>query len=164
MTFLIILAVITAITVGSLIIISFIRKRKAQNNIVSTLKQFGKVKAVRKTYDYIVDTNSFVFLIKVVYNFAEHEISINNKNYWQLNDTVVASKKSGTKIEGIYDLINNDTFSFNKPHKKVYVVYPSSRVLVKAVNESELTFITPEMDCYGVNVVKFDEIKEIFKK
>lgn len=165
MNFIYILIPIIIIAIIVFVTLTIKRKINAKKEILEELNKLGKTKEIKgKVYDYEVDTKECIYLIKVIYNFQKLEISINNKNYWQLNDTVVASKKSGTKIEGIYDLINNDTFSFNKPHKKVYVVYPSSRVLVKAVNESELTFITPEMDCYGVNVVKFDEIKEIFKK
>lgn len=140
-----------------------IRKSKSKSIIYKSLNSYGPTKASKKCYDYLVDTKDCYYCVKVIYNFNKYEISLNNKNHWNLNDKVVSSKKSGAKLEGIYDLVN-ENLEFDKPHKKVYLVYPDSKILVKAVNESEIALIHPNMDCYGVNVVKFKELDEVFKK
>lgn len=148
-----------------IIIFVLVTKRKinAKKEIVNELSSYGNLTTGKKIYDYKIETNDLTYFIKVIYNFNNLEISINNKNYWILNDKEVSNKKGGTKLEGIYDLVNSTNLT-NDNHKKVYLVYPSSKVLVKAVNESELAFINPKTDCYGVNIVKFEEISEIFKK
>lgn len=143
---------------------TIIKKNKTKQKIMNELNVIGPTRTVKNNiYDYEVDTPKCVYLVKVVYNYRNLEISVNSKNYWQLNDKIVSSKKGGAKIEGIYDLINSKEDLINRPYKKVYLIYPSAKVLVKALNESELTFIYPNTDCYGVHLVKFDEIKEMIK-
>lgn len=165
MYFIIIFLVISI--VFTVVYISLISRRKstAKKTIINELNLYGQTKENKKQiYDYLVDTEFCNYYVKVIYNFRNLEIALNSKNHWQLNDKVVSSKKSGTKIEGIYDLVNAKDLCADKPFKKIYLVYPSSKILVKAVNESELAFIHPNMDCYGVNIVKFNELDEIFKK
>ncbi len=159
----IIYLVIGLIAVSIISVITFLtlRKVKAKNDILTSLQQYGEVVVAKKEcYDYMLTKNKTIFLVKVIYNFNKLEISVNNKNHWEINDKVVSSKKSGTKLQGIYDLINNKDFPFELPYKKVYLIYPSSKVLLKAVNESELTFIYPSTDCYGVNLIKYDELTQ----
>lgn len=149
----------------SLVFLSIRRKNKAKKTILNELQLYGPtILSKDQIYDYLVDTKEFYYCIKVIYNFDSLEISVNNKNYWQLNDKVISSKKGGAKLEGIYDLVNDNSLSFSKPHKKVYLVYPDSKILVRAVNESELAFIHPNTDCFGVNLIKFDELDDLFKK
>lgn len=156
----ILLLVLLLITTG---ITLTIKKIKVKSIIYNELSIIGPTKVIKnKPFDYEIETKECNYLIKVIFNFRKLEISVNSKNYWQLNDKVVSSKKGGTKLEGIYDLINADLKS-SKPLKKIYLVYPDAKVLVKAINESELSFIYPNTDCYGAHLVKFDEIKEITK-
>ncbi len=165
MTFLIILMILMVIVTITIVSLLISRKNKAKLAILNELNLYGPTtKEKDKIYDYLVDTKDFVYCIKVIYNFNNLEISVNNKNYWQLNDKVISSKKSGTKLEGIYDLVNDEKLKFDKPHKKVYLVYPNSKILVRAVNESELAFIHPNTDCFGVNLIKFTELDDLFKK
>lgn len=159
MIYMIIILILAAILTISVLII--LRQSNTKQKIYATLQELGETVAEKKDcYDYKLTRNDTIYLIKIIYNYSKLEISVNNKNHWELNDKVVASKKSGTKLEGIYDLINKQDFSFELPMKKVYLIYPSSKVLLKAVNESELNFIQPNTDCYGVHLIKYDEINQ----
>ncbi len=162
----ILIVVITVILILFIIIglvVTFLKKKKTKATILNELQLHAPtIIHKNKSYDYELNLGESICLVKVLYNYRNQEISVNNKNYWQLNDKVVSSKRSGTKLEGIYDLVNQTEFPYNKPIKKIYLIYPSARVLLKAVNESELIFITPNVDCYGVNLVKFDELNKFF--
>lgn len=144
-----------------ILISKIIRKIKAKEMIYNKLSLIGPTKINKsKVYDYEVEYNKTKHLIKVIYNFNNYEITINSKNNWILNDKDVRSKKTGTKLTNIYDLVNDD----NSIGNKIYLVYPASRVLMLSVNESELAFIYPTMNCYGVNLVNFDEVQNAIKK
>lgn len=163
MNFIYILIPIIIIAIIVFVTLTIKRKINAKKEILEELNKLGKTKEIKgKVYDYEVDTKECIYLIKVIYNFQKLEISINNKNYWQLNDKIVTSKKGGAKLEGIYDLINTN-FDYEKQYKKVYVIYPDTKAIIKALNESELIFVEPDTDCYGVNVIKYKEIKELKK-
>ncbi len=134
------------------------RKNKAKKEIYNELIQLGEVKEGNKIYDYELISNDNYYLIKIIYNFDKLEISINNKNYWQVNDKIVSSKKGGAKLNDIYDLINE---TVDEKYKKIYIIYPDAKAIIKALNESELVFVNPTTNCYGVNVLKYNDIKEI---
>lgn len=147
------LTVLITVIIFTLLII---RKKNSKLKILTTLQQHGNVIIANKEcYDYKLSKNNITYLIKVIYNYNKLEISVNNKNHWEVNDKVVSSKKGGTKLQGIYDLINVEYK--DESIRKIYLIYPTAKVLLKAVNESELTFIYPNTNCYGVNLIKFDE-------
>ena len=44
--------------------------------------------------------------------------------------------------------------------KKIYIIYPNSRSLLKYVNECEMEFVTPETDIYGTQVITYLALNE----
>lgn len=142
-----------------IIIVLKMRKKKANRIIEEQLIKIGSIEKGNKIYDYKLESNDCIYLIKIVYNFDCLEISVNNKNHWEYNSKVVSSKK-GIKINDIYDLINTN-YEFDKQYKKIYLVYPNAKTIIKAINESEHNVVIPTLNCYGVNIIKFDEINEL---
>ena len=47
-----------------------------------------------------------------------------------------------------------------KAYKKLYVIYPNARTLLKYINECEMIFINPNTDVYGTNIITYAELKE----
>lgn len=141
------------------------RDNNAKKAIYDCLSEFGEIEnTVNSLYDFKLENADFIYLFKIVYNYDCREIALNSKNYWVRNGTVVSSKNSGVLIEGIYDLINKKDFEYDKNIKKIYVIYPSARTLLKTINESEVVFIKPELDCFGVKVTNFTDLKSDFNK
>ena len=155
---------ITIITI--IIIILVLKKKKAYNNLYNALCELAgennvtKIKS--KAFDYEMLYNNKTFLVKLIYNPGKHEININSKDYWQLNKGVVASRKSGTQIKNVYDLINFkiDGVNYKKNTIKLYVIYPDSRSLMKVINECEMEFVKPKTDIYGTKMTKFTNLKK----
>ena len=115
--------------------------------------------ALKKEYDFYFESRTHIYYIKVVPNFKNYEISVNNKTRWQIID-----RKNDGKlkyVENISELMNyNITFASKKIVKKLYIIYPNAISLVKYINECELAFIYPDTDVYGCNIITYQNLKE----
>ena len=156
-----------------IIIAIFINKnnrKKALNKIYLTLIQTAGLENVKrmklKAFDFEMLYNNKIFLIKMIYHPSRHEINVNSKDYWQINRGVVSSRKSGEQMKGVYDLINYNLADNGYPKNtiKLYVIYPSSKRMMKVINECEMKFIKPEMDIYGCRINNYTDLKENIDK
>ena len=121
-----------------------------------------KVIIKNKAFDYEMQYNNKIYLIKLIYHPSRAEINVNSKNYWQINRGKVSSRKTGEQMKGVYDLINFNLTKNNYPKNtvKLYVIYPDSISLLKVLNECEMQFITPKTDIYGTKINRFKDLEE----
>ena len=100
----------------------------------------------------------------MIYHPACYEINVNAKDYFQVNRGAVSSRKSGEKMDNVYDLINFNLEENNYPKNtvKLYVVYPYSKTLLKVLNECEYQFIKHSTNIYGCKMINFTELKDNF--
>ena len=105
-------------------------KNKAYNNLYSKLVDIAGANNIKKgtsnAFDYEINYNDKIYLIKMIYHPRSYEININSKNYWQVNRGIVSSRKSGEQMKKVYDLIEFDLKTNNYPKNtvKLYVIYP----------------------------------------
>ena len=167
-----ILFVVTILIVLLIVVIIlynvYTKQRKAKMNkdifdALTALKtkshehEFDLKKSNEKEYDYVFKTLHNVFYIKVVPNFSNHEICINNSVKWQIRKSF--GDDSLNFVEGIENLMRME-FS-EKNAKKLYIIYPNAKALLKYINECEMVFVKPETDVYGATVISFQALKEI---
>ena len=142
------------------------RKAKMYKDVYDTLNslkiksrenEFEIKKSNDKSYDYIFKTPNNVFYIKIIPNFSNYEICINNSVKWQIRKSF--GDDSLNFVEGVEDLMRMEFSERNA--KKLYVVYPNAKALLKYINECEMVFVKPETDVYGASVVSYQAIKEI---
>lgn len=144
-------------------------KNKAYNKLYSKLVDITGIENIKrgtsKAFDYEINHNDKIYLIKMIYHPRSYEININSKNYWQVNRGVVSSRKTGEQMKKVYDLIEFDLKENNYPKNtvKLYVIYPYSKRLLKVINECEMVFIKPNTDIYGCKVVNFTTLEEDIK-
>ena len=113
----------------------------------------------KNEYDYIFETIRYRYYIKVVPNFNNQEITINNSVKWQLRKSF--NDESLRFVNGIESLMRMDIPSKdNKINKKLYIVYPNARSLLKYINECEMEFVHADTDVYGTNVITYVNLKE----
>ena len=147
-----------------------IKKSKAYMRLYSTLvgiAEIENVKQVRcKAFDYEVKYNEKTYLVKMIYHPGLYEINVNAKDYWQVNRGAVSSRKSGEKMDGVYDLINYklEENGYSKDTIKLYVIYPYSQTLLKVLNECEYEFIKPHTDIYGCQMTNDRDLIDKFSK
>ena len=49
-----------------------------------------------------------------------------------------------------------------KEIKKLFIIYPNSRALLKVINECEMVFIDPKTDIYGSTIITYRQLEENF--
>ena len=112
------------------------------------------------TFDYTFETPRVVYYIKIIPNLLNEEICVNNSVKWQLrrsfNDETLRFVE---EVDGLMRMEINSS----KNHKKLYIIYPNSRALLKVINECEMVFITPETDIYGANIITFKQLEDNFE-
>ena len=144
----------------------FFLKNKAYKNLYNTLVEIAGVTNIKKiktkAFDFEMKYNNKTFLVKMIYHPHKHEINVNSKSYWQINRGVVSSRKSGEKMNGVYDLINYNHLAngYGKNTVKLYVIYPLAKRMMKVINECEMKFIQPETDIYGCKINNYIDLKQ----
>ena len=109
-------------------------------------------------YDYKFETPNYIYYIKIVPNFTNQEITVNNSVKWQLRKSF--NDESLRFVDGIEPLMRMDINSVGKISKKLYIVYPNARSLLKYINECEMEFVHPDTDVYGTNIITFVNLNE----
>lgn len=112
------------------------------------------------TYDYTLETNKYRYFIKVVPNDNNQEICVNNSVKWQLRKSF--NDESMRFVPDIEHLMRLDLpiSENNKINKKLYIIYPNARSLLKYINECEMEFVHPNTDVYGTNIITYVNLKE----
>ena len=62
-------------------------------------------------------------------------------------------------VENIEGLMRMDEEN-ERNAKRLYIVYPNARTLLKYINECEMVFIHPDTDVYGTNIISYVALKE----
>ena len=110
-------------------------------------------------YEYTLETTNYFYYIKIVDNRKNSEICVNNSVKWQVRKTIM--DESMNFVSGIEGLMRMDpSYVNNKPTKKLYIIYPNARSLLKYINECEMEFVHPHTDVYGSNVMLYLEIEK----
>ena len=122
--------------------------------------EYENKKAHRLPYDYILKTRDYFYYIKVVDNFGGPEICVNNSVKWQIRKTFKdESMKFVPEIEELMrmELVREDE---NRIPRKLYIIYPNARSLLRYINECEMEFVHPNTDVYGTNIMTYTDLKE----
>lgn len=125
--------------------------------IASRQNEFNLEKLYRNDYDYLFDTPAFTYYIKVIPNASNQEICVNNSVKWQLRKSF--NEETMRFAENVEGLMRMDITS-TKPYKKLYIIYPNARSLLKYINECEMVFIHPDTDVYGTNIIPYAMLEE----
>lgn len=141
---------------------------KIKNSIVKIIDVACKNKGIidyrldtvkKSTHDFYLETNNSIYYIKLIYNFKNYEICINNSTKWQIRRS--NSSESQMKfVEGVDDLMRLDLPKSGKKNYKLYIIYPNTKALLKVINECEMVFVYPDTDIYGTNVVTYKQLVE----
>ena len=150
-----------------IIIIKRIKRKKAYEGLQAKLSNIAgecNLKRIEKNkaFDFEMLYNDRIYLIKLIYHPTKAEINVNSKLYWQINKGVVSSRKTGEKMEKVYDLILFDLNANNYPKDtiKLYVIYPDSVTLLKVLNECEMQFISPKTNIYGCRMLRYKDLED----
>ncbi|MDE7106254.1 MAG: hypothetical protein K2O22_03725 [Anaeroplasmataceae bacterium] len=166
-----IIGAIVLITAGIMSII-IIKNRSIQKRKNDILKLFStacsakgitdyKLEHVKKdTHDFYFESEKNIYYIKVIYNFSNQEICINNAIKWQLRKFGEQNNEAMSFVEGVEPLMRLDLTNPVKKEHKLFIVYPNVTALLKVINECEMVFIYPNTDVYGSQVIPYKKLVE----
>ena len=169
--FAVVLLVVLIITIAT---VSNKLNKKAQNtmfeNVYNVLKNVqdnisGDSKIIRsynKIYDFYFETPNRRYYFKVVHNPGNNEICVNNALKWQVRKSL--SNDRMYFVDGIEPLMRMEVEPSNKIAKKIYIIYPNTKSLLKYINECEMIFIHPKTDVYGTNIIRFTDFENKFNE
>ncbi len=122
--------------------------------------EYDAKKVQKPAYDFILVTKGYRYYIKVVDNRGGYEICVNNSVKWQIrksfNDT---SMNFVPNIEELMRMELPNQYDERQP-KKLYIVYPGARSLLRYINECEMEFVHPTTDVYGTNIITYNDLNE----
>lgn len=165
---------VIAILAIAIIIINNKLTKKVQNtmfeNVYNVLKKIqdridGKstiIKCNSKTHDFYFETPNKRYFIKIIYNPGNHEICVNNALKWQIRKSITEDRMHF--VDGIEPLMRLEIEPSHKENKKLYIIYPNTKSLLKYINECEMIFIHPNTDVYGTNIITFSDFEEKFNE
>lgn len=163
---LIVLIIILIIAVINIITkIKNSRKFRDIINLLSKIASDRKISLLSLTlstdsaYDIYLETKNSIYYIKIVENYANCEICVNNAVKWQMR----TSELNGAikSVLNISKLMTKNIDGINKKYiKKLYIVYPNAHSILKYINECEMDFVRPDTDVYGTNIITYKRILE----
>lgn len=161
------LAIIIATIIMTLKIYTVNRKKKMHQAIEELLNEYVKAdplyakleKSNTYEYDYILTTRELKVYIMVIPNFHLGEICINAPTKWQFRKNY--ADESSHFVPRVDRLMRFDPPSeVSLRTKRLYIVYPSSKSLLRYINECEMEFVRPETDLNGTSVITYSELLE----
>lgn len=122
--------------------------------------EYANKKAPRLPYDYILDTKSYKYYVKVVPNFGGYEICVNNSVKWQIRKTF--NDESMNFVPEIEELMRLELPKDDETReaRKLYIIYPGARSLLRYINECEMEFVHPNTNVYGTNIMTYNDLDE----
>ena len=138
----------------------FLAVEELLNEYVKADPLYSKLeKSNVKEYDYILTTKEIKVYIMIIPNFHQGEISINSPTKWQFRKTYLDS--SSHFIPRVDRLMRFEPpMEMGLRIKRLYIVYPSSKSLLRYINECEMEFVRPETDLNGCSVITYSFLLE----
>lgn len=144
------------------------RVQKRKNDIIKLFTLACKKKNItdfkmeyvkKSTHDFYFENEKHIYYIKVIYNFSNQEICINNAIKWQLRK-LGEVKQNMTFVEDIEPLMRLELENSIKKEHKLFIIYPNVTALLKVINECEMAFVYPDTDVYGAQVIPYKKLIE----
>lgn len=158
-------AIVSIIILIALITYLIVRKKKMYTNVEKLLNSFlvndtcSLNKISNNVYDYVLDLRTVMYYIKIVPHFSANEICVNNKVKWQIKSGAFDdSTKMISGIEGLMNLEIDETKTKIKKIKKLFIIYPSSKIILRYINECEMEFVYPDTDIYGSTIITYNQL------
>ncbi|MBQ7642172.1 MAG: hypothetical protein IJS83_06850 [Acholeplasmatales bacterium] len=173
-----VIAFIFVLLIALIILLNILNRRRIKNmftNVYNLLNQIVNLdkdnselnrieydlkKNQKPPYDFVLKTEGYIYYIKVVDNHSGYEICVNNSVKWQIRKTF--ADESMNFVSDIEELMRMELPREDSTRipKKLYIIYPGARSLLRYINECEMEFIHPTTDVYGTNIITYNDLKE----
>ena len=115
-------------------------------------------------YDYLVETESSIYLIKVVVLPVNNELIVTNENYWCKNANLKGWKRSTNPdlVDGVREFRQ---FSLVQTKRliRLGIVYPGAHNITVYLNEADVEIVKVGMKAYGVYLIRYEDMAQFFR-
>lgn len=157
-----------AVLFTMIVIITIISKKNQQKTISDIKNKIqrslpnAKIKSFSRSdlYQFEAITEEKSVLVKVIFSRPEYEFIITNSNRWTVNSNPTQwSRKS--KPNFIAD--SNDFIKQTKDNntKKIVLIYPAVKQIIRYLNESDTVFVKPEEKYNNIHFVSLKDFEKI---
>lgn len=117
------------------------------------------------SFQIMFETEKELYLIKVLNINVKQELIITNSHKWGINKNIKNFKRSTAPffVPLVPEFLNYESPS-KKLVKKVALINPNCHNIVKYLNESDAITVNHEKPIDGVYFVKYNNLRDFFKK
>lgn len=163
------IAAITILVIGICIFIK-IKKNKVINSKLTELAEKNNYKLTKcssKEYNYILENDHNIIYLRTIIIPKNSSVTVNSKSTWCLRygggARVGRSYPNKEYLTELKPFLIKE-YSSEKSIRKVVILYPTTEVLLKYVNESDIINLTQNDIVYGTQIIKFNDIDEFLIK
>lgn len=162
--------IIFAILALYLIVNAIINKTK-ENLVYDEIEDFCNTrnykynKAHDRRFDLTIESDDFIMYVAVCKIPTNSSVTINSRQTWCLRFGGSRKGRNYPNQRYLNELTPFLGFNPNKSDKKIYkvvVFYPTTEVILKYLNESEIGEIKPDNISFGYKAIRYVEFKEKF--
>lgn len=115
-------------------------------------------------YDFLVETQLNVYIVKVVVLPMNNELIVTNENYWCKNANLKGWKRSTNPdlVDGVREFRQ---FQWDQPKRliRLGIVYPGAHNLTVYLNEADVEIVKVGMKAYGVYLIRYEDMAQFFR-
>ncbi len=154
------------LVIGLLIRYLLLSGTKSNKQLIEKLTNYLTEKSIpfeiseenNSAYDALIKIKDSSFLIKTLAVPQNAEIVINNRTTWELRygagNNPGKAQPYKQYIPAIIPFMNYES---DIDHRKVLIVSPKPKKVVKWINECEMIFVDPKTNVYGINIINDKE-------
>lgn len=123
-------------------------------------------KSTNKLYDAVIFNDEMEMYLKITKIPSNSSVTINSKDTWCLR--FGGGKRKGRNypekryMNELVSFLRHNPISEEKQTIKVFILYPTTEVILKYINESEIVEIKPKDTPYGYKVIKYSDFESHF--
>ncbi len=133
--------------------------------IVCDANNFKLVDSIDKRYDKLLETENTAFYIKYAIIPKNSSITINSSNTWCLRYGGGTRKGRNYPNKEYMNTLKpflNASFTNEKMVQKLVILYPSTEVVLRYLNESDIAVVKFNTAAYDVKLINYTDIDEKF--
>jgi len=160
-----IIPIIIVITIIIFLVVKSVKVRKINNFILSLCNSNNySLKSFSKEYNYILENENEIIYLRYIFIPKNSSITVNSKSTWCLR--YGGGSRNGRSypnkeyLNYLKPFLTKEYIHENKKVRKVVVLYPTTEVILKYINESDIININQSDLVYGTQIIKFNELEK----
>lgn len=160
-----IIPIIIVITIIFFLVVKSVKVRKINNFILSLCNSNNySLKSFSKEYNYILENENEIIYLRYIFIPKNSSITVNSKSTWCLR--YGGGSRNGRSypnkeyLNYLKPFLTKEYIHENKKVRKVVVLYPTTEVILKYINESDIININQSDLVYGTQIIKFNELEK----